>query len=310
MPAATSDGAVLGRRQLYILPTSYGLVFSLVLMVLLLAAINYGSALAYGLTFLLGAIGIVSMIYTHRNLLGLQVTAGPCTPVFAGDNAAFQICLNNASGPRRLGVIMERDKAEVYRLDLREGEQRCVQLEVATTHRGYLAAPPLVISTRFPLGLLHAWTKRVRLDHRCLVYPRPAAPLLLPTLPDPHGAPDHGLHAEGDDFRGLREFRAGDSPRHVSWKAVARGQGMLTKQFGGGFRASVWLDWDTLPRLDAENRLRQLCRWVLDCEDAGLQYGLRLPGNSLAPASGEHHRQRCLSALALFPGPAHATDTT
>jgi uncharacterized protein (DUF58 family) len=113
---------------------------------------------------------------------------------------------------------------------------------------------------------------------------------------------DHGRDPEGDDFLGLREFRAGDSPRHVSWKAAARGRGMLSKQFGGGYRSSVWLDWEQLPDLDEERRLRQLCRWVLDCEQAGVLYGLRLPQQMLAPACGEEHQHRCLAALALFPG--------
>ena len=77
---------------------------------------------------------------------------------------------------------------------------------------------------------------------------------------------------------------------------------MLSKQFGGGYRSSVWLDWEQLPDLDEERRLRQLCRWVLDCEQAGVLYGLRLPQQMLAPACGEEHQHRCLAALALFPG--------
>jgi len=38
----------------------------------------------------------------------------------------------------------------------------------------------------------------------------------------------------------------------------------------------------------------------LQAETEGLDYGLRLPGLSLAPASGESHRRLCLEALAVF----------
>src|SRR5256885_12661060 len=34
-----------------------------------------------------------------------------------------------------------------------------------------------------------------------------------------------------DDFSGLRTYQLSDSPRHVAWKAVARSDDMLTKQF-------------------------------------------------------------------------------
>lgn len=300
-PAEPAGEVRLERRQLYMLPTGYGILLSLLLAVLLLAAINYGNSLAYGLTFMLAATAIVSMLYTHRNLLGLRVSAGPCSPVFAGNHAGFQICLNNSRGPPRLAVRMEHRKSEIGRVDLGAGQQLCLQVEVPTKRRGYLGAPPVVISTRFPLGLLHAWSTRIHLEQHCVVYPQPAPPTPLPVAPDVRGAEDPGLHPEGEDFRGLREFRTGDSPRHVSWKAMAGGRGMLTKQFGGGYRASVWLDWDSLSGLQTEERLSLLCRWVLDCEDAGLQYGLRLPGKTLSPASGDDHRQRCLTALALFP---------
>ena len=37
-----------------------------------------------------------------------------------------------------------------------------------------------------------------------------------------------------DDFASLRPYHAGDSLRHVHWKALAREQGLVTKQFGGG----------------------------------------------------------------------------
>jgi uncharacterized protein (DUF58 family) len=81
---------------------------------------------------------------------------------------------------------------------------------------------------------------------------------------------------------------------------VARGQGWYTKEFGGGAPTTLWLDWDTLEGLDTEERLSVLARWVIDAQRGGELYGLKLPGTSIAPASGEQHQARCLGALALF----------
>jgi uncharacterized protein (DUF58 family) len=81
---------------------------------------------------------------------------------------------------------------------------------------------------------------------------------------------------------------------------MARGQGMLTKQFAGQARAELWLDWEALAGMDMEARLSRLTRWALDAHAASRTFGLRLPGIAVPPASGETHLRNCLRELALF----------
>ncbi len=300
MAASATDAVVLGRRQLYMLPTRYGLLFALLLLIQLLAAINYGNGLAYALTFLLGSLAVVSMLYTHRNLIHLRLNAGACTPVFAGEVAKFRVHLSNDSTTPRLGVAVMHGKNEIACVDIGPRGSVCIEVPVCATKRGYLAVPPLTVVTRFPLGLLYSWSRRVELRQVCLVYPAAAEPTPLRASPVEMFEPTQGLRVGGDDFIGVREFRAGDSPRHVDWKAAARGQGWHTKQFGGGYQATVWLDWDTLEGLGVEDRLSLLARWVLDAQRSALRYGLRLPEKTLDPGSGEDHQHECLKALALF----------
>ena len=116
-----------------------------------------------------------------------------------------------------------------------------------------------------------------------------------------------GTQAGGDDYSGLRAFRAGDSPQRISWKTLARGQGLHTKEFFDGGQQTLFFDWHALPPLDTETRLSLLCRAVLEAEGAGQSYGLRLPHLTLGPGCGEHHQHSCLEALALFePLPAES----
>jgi len=290
----------LGRRQVFILPTRNGLMFALVLTALLLAAVNYGNGLAYMLSFLLAGMAIVSILYANRNLLHLRIAPAASAAVFAGEDAHFSITLGNDGARARLGVAIEYRKRAVARADVPARASVGVQFAVPSQARGYLACPPFVISTVFPLGLFRAWSRRIVLDHRCLVYPRPARGEFRPQATGVLGGERPGPAPGGDDFAGLRPFREGDPPQHVSWKAAARGQGMHTKQFSGGDRDSVWLEWQAFAPLDTEARLSQLTRALLDADRAGLRYGLRLPGKVLAPDSGEAHRRQCLEALALF----------
>ncbi len=292
---------LLGRGQLYMLPSRFGLYFALLLLVLLMASINYNNGLAFGLTFLLASTAIVSMLYTHYNLCGLQVTAGNTASVFAGQPAIFNVQVLNLKGPDRYGVQIEHNKKLVSRFDIRQNTSETGQLAVPGKTRGYLSIPDFSLSTDFPLGLLYSWSRRIRLSARCLVYPAPAASQALPLSLAETGGENGDDKKGGDDFYGLRPFQLSDSPKHISWKALAKGQGMLTKEFAGARIETVWLDWDRLSDVDTETRLSILCRWVLDAHQQGKLYGLRLPTKSFAPANNHRHRHECLKALALSP---------
>jgi uncharacterized protein (DUF58 family) len=135
----------------------------------------------------------------------------------------------------------------------------------------------------------------------CLVYPRPAAPG-LPLSPAASGAGTGAHYGQGvEDFVGLRQYHSGDSPRHIAWKAAARGQGLLTKQFSARADTELWLDWVHLPAgMEVEDKLSHLARWVLEVHALGTTFGLRIPGRTIPLGSGEIQRARCLEALALF----------
>ncbi|MBI3570912.1 MAG: DUF58 domain-containing protein [Gammaproteobacteria bacterium] len=301
MSAVTAPvDTVLGRRQLYMLPTRHGLLFALVLAVLLLAAINYGNGLAYALTFLLASVAVVSMLHTHRNLHRLRIAAGTCTPVFAGQVARFEIVLTNDTPVARFGILLSQNSEAQVRVDVPALGSTNVALGVTTRRRGHLPLPPFKLATRFPLGLLYSWSRPIRLQQFCLVYPAPSTPVPFRASPVETLRPEQGQRTGGDDYIGVREFLPGDSSRHVDWKAFARTEILTTKQFGGGYQPLVWLDWDTLEGLDTEARLSVLCRWVLDADAAGMHYGLRLPDATITPDHGEAHQHRCLRALALL----------
>jgi uncharacterized protein (DUF58 family) len=158
----------------------------------------------------------------------------------------------------------------------------------------------LTLFTRYPIGLFNAWSY-VDLDTHCVVYPRPAPPG-LPLPPLVVGGTDGSARGQGtDDFAGLRGYNPGDSARHIAWKAAARDQGLLTKQFSGRASASLWLNMELLPRtLGLEEKLSQLTRWVLDAHADGVAYGLDIGHVRIPMGTGEAHREACLEALALY----------
>lgn len=291
---------ILGRANLYMLPTRAGWLFVFVLMAMLLVSVNYDRSLAYLMTFALGAVGLVNMVAIHRNVAGLRLSAYAGPPAFAGGRARFHVELENPTRRARLGISVLRNGRAQGRVDVPAGGRAQVVLEVSAPRRGYRALPTLAVSASFPLGLLFTWSQGLDLQARALVYPRPGPARPLTVHPDRRRYQQLGNLPEGDDFAGLRAYRPGDSPRHIHWKAVASGRGVFTKEFAGAGQETVWLAWDALAGQQPEVRLSQLCRWVLDCETDGLRYGLRLPREHFAPHHGAEHRRACLTALARF----------
>ncbi len=292
---------ILSQRRIFILPTRAGLLYGLVLCVMLIGAINYNLSLGHALVFLLAGLGFVGMVHTFRNLLGLRIMPGRADPVFAGEVAHFTVHLENALPHSRRALELAFVKNESVPLDIAVGEQASVSIPCSTFRRGRLDPGRITLSSRYPLGLFRAWSY----PHPplcCLVYPKPLETPLPASTPSWKLTGSLGNSGQ-EDFSGLRERQANDSPRHIAWKAVAHDvehRPLLVKQFDGGGAEELWIDWAlTPPASDTETRLSLLAGWIVVAEREQRHYGLRLPGRCVAPQSGPAHRDACLEALAL-----------
>jgi len=299
-----SGAIVLSQRRVFILPSKHGLLLALVVVLILIGSTNYDLSLGFVLAFLLAAAGCQAMLHTFRNLAKLHITAGRSEAVFAGDTALFTMHLANPTRAARYAVAVTADRNLADHVDVPAEGSASAVVEIPALRRGWLRPGRLMLVTRFPAGLFRAWSY-AEPDVRCLVYPAPATPG-LPLPPSAAGDGEGGEQGQGqEEFSGLRPYRPGDAPRHIAWKAVARDDTLVTKQFAGRAPLELWLRWDALPQtMDVESRLSHLTRWVIEAERGQSAYGLRLPGETVAPGNGPAHRNNCLRALAL-----HGTET-
>ena len=289
----------LVQRRIFILPTKQGYFFGTVVLLLLVFSINYALSLGFMLTFLLGSMAGVAMLHTWRNLAHLRLRPGRCDPVFAGETAHFSVTVETPSQTRfAIGVRRRGDEAVFG--DVGAGEVAVLAMPVVAPRRGLLRCGRLEVFTRYPVGLFHAWSY-VDFNLAVVVYPRPDTGGGTPPAQS-RSASEEGIPIAGDEeFNMLRTYRAGDPPKLIAWKALAREQGLLTKEFSAMASSELWLDWEEAHAADVETRLSILCHWVLQAERFGQSYGLRRPNTAIRPSRGEQHRTRCLEALALFP---------
>ncbi len=292
----------LAVRWIVLKPTRYGWLFIVVLGAMLTGALNYNNNLALFLVFLLGSMGLVSVLHTVGNLIGIRILTVNAKPVFAGAAAAFDVRTHPGKKPRSALEFAFSGEEETLS-DLAGSRETLLKVPRVAKQRGRLNPGPLTIATVYPLGLFRCKI-RILLPATCLVYPAPLPGEFVSFAGgDGDGGEEDGLGPGGDDFKGLAPYQPGDSLRRISWQAFSRGAGLITKEFTGLAGASLTLDFDKLDESGTERKLSRLCDLVLHAQRLHLTYGLELPGKSIEPDNGEAHGRACLSALALFAPP-------
>jgi len=305
-----SDQTTLTHRNLYLLPTRAGWMLALTLLLLLVGSINYQLNLGYLLTFLLTGCAVIGVQVGHNNLRGLQLSVQVGDGVFAGQAAAVQVQIHNPGRKHRYGIGLDwwgpdtLPDATTW-ADAPVGTAALVQLQWPTQQRGRWPIPPVQVQTCFPLGTFRVW-HWWKPAARVWVYPAPETP--PPPLPwhshlDDGPAQAQSPGARSDEVDGLRPYRRGDPLKWVAWKKAARlGQDdpnqWASRDFSRPSQAELWLDAAQCGLSDPEGQRCRLCAWVLQAEQLGLQYGLRLEQVLIAPGQGYGHQQRCLEALA------------
>lgn len=295
-----TDSVTLTQRNVYILPTRAGLMLGLTLLVLLVASINYQLNLGYLLTFLLAGSALVGMHVGHGTLRGLTLNLTAPDPIHLGVKAVINVHLHNNRKRSRYGLgLALLDAGQWAWTDVAGQASSTVQLAWLPERRGLHRLPSLTAETRFPLGTFRVWTVW-RPAAQVLVYPAPE----VPVAPLPAGQAHEGsAHASAVSVQGepdgLRAYRRGDALKTIVWKKAAKTGELVSRDSQTLQQQTLWLDQQHTGLSQPEAQLSRLCAWVLQADQLGLIYGLRLKHQDIAPASGLAHRQRCLRALAL-----------
>ena len=285
---------MLDRRRIYILPTAFGLGFGVLLFVMMVGALNYANNAALLLTCLLGAASAASMLVAFRTLDGLTLRGIRAGHATAGE--PLELVLDFAAARAREALRLEgAGLALAFAVD---GSAE-VRLQLPTRRRGWLMLPRFKLWSSWPLGMFRAWSW-LHPQQAVLVWPRPEPAGPPPLQPDV--ASEHLQPQAGDELAALRDYRRGDAPKHIAWKASARHLDLLVKDFDRPEPRADWqLAWEELRHLDREARIARLARWVGEAEAQGRRYSLHLPAEHIEAGSGAAHYARCMSALAVLP---------
>lgn len=292
----------IGRRQLYILPTRMGWYFGLIMIALFGIAVKFDSQAAFMMMFVLISMSLIVMLYTNNNLLGLSLTGQTSKNVFVGEHAEFPLVVNNDSAKERHAVwVVSGGFQQVLQLGVHEKKR--INLKIPTRQRGYLNCDPIGLTSLYPVGIFFCWSKRYTPEKRCLIYPQPLDLINLPSDSDNAGKEEKNTATQqgNEAFHGMKQYQEGDRIRDIHWPSVAKTNKLITVEYENLSPSSINLSWLKLPTtMSTEDKLSQLCFWVINAEKSKAKYQLEMPNNTIAYDNGPDHYHNCLRTLALW----------
>lgn len=222
-PADTTSSRPIGRAH----PTRFvAPVLGAVILLFTWEAVAHasGSGWVQGLGALAAGLLLVGMVgprFAARRL-SLRVVEAP-RDARAGEALVVRVA---ASGPCRCRPVHPAGPATVL------ARERPTDLAMTPDHRGVLSSVIVEVASASPFGLLW-WTvpHRVDLARPVLVAPRRSEPSATVRPADSHeeGESPPQLALTGE-LRTVREYRIGDSPRQVHWRASAHTGTLMVRE--------------------------------------------------------------------------------
>jgi uncharacterized protein (DUF58 family) len=198
---------------------------------------------------------------------------------------------------------------------LEPGSKAVVRAPVAALRRGVVALRCVELSTSFPFGLFSKG-RDIVLPGTLIVWPRTDRAVRAPRLGGSSGMRERAgagaaAGAERGDYRGLREYRAGDDPRDIHWRSTARRGGLITREYDRDRSEEYWIVLDTgvADIAAGEAAIEIAAAIVVAAASRGDRFGLAAGAARLQPGPGGARVEAALDALAAVdlvvggPGP-------
>lgn len=284
------------RTRTYIVPSAFGFAFGAMALILFFLAVGYANNLIYIFVFFLISVALTSVLITNKNVDGLEAENILSENNFADERGSFAVPIKNffSTPAWEVSVFFEKTEERTTVTSISPGEEESILIYWTPAERGVVKLPRLILQSTFPFGLLRAWK----------VFKKPREVLIYPAR---KGEPQFPQKSFGSDelknsglFRDHREYQSSDSMMRIDWRASARRQELLVKNFEEMEKPSLQFSWEQTSHLaDFELRLSQLCLWIDEAEKQGHQYSLQLGTEKTARERGPSHWKTCLEILAL-----------
>jgi len=304
MPAKVRQN--LSGRNIFILPSKFGFIFCLFVILLFVLATNYQNNLILFFAYLHSSLFVSAMFHSFFNLRGLSIELSGEFKGYANDSIAVPVTLLSQKCHYSLALNFVKQQKVVCQKAGCGSKPTKVVVPYIANARGIIPLERLIITSEYSLGLFKCWTK-LAFPVSITVYPQALAfqQNIDPSnnkLIDDKNEKSHSInrHSGVDEFIELSRYRQGESISKIAWKHLAKGQGWLTKQYGERYSDIVSYSLQDMPASDIEIKLQMLCFIILQSHHKGDVYGVVVGATKLSASSGQQHLLQCLTTLAQY----------
>ncbi len=294
------DEAVVNHKLLLnprVALTKAGWGFLLLIAGELLMALNFNNNPLFAMCFLSVALLFPTYWQTAKNIRQIFFQQWAVDRVFVGDTIEYRLELREQGGFQHEALSAEAAiDGDSTMMTLKPEQSDNLVINTVAVARGCTQEILVKLVSKCPLGLFRASIHLPSLP-AIVIYPAARGQQALPES----NKECSDVNVAEDSLSGLRTYREGDRINRIAWKASARSVNLMSHEYDGADELSALsLDWQYLNCNAVEEKLSQLCAWVLEADRQGLEYSFRLPGVTYDIGSGVDHRDKCLQALALY----------
>ena len=226
-----------------------GLTFGVV--VLFLLATNVQAGWLFAICALMIGATVAGLLLPGRGLAGLRVELVAPPEAEQGVDTFVDLRLTNAGRSVRWSLVVSDAHlapTDVAVTTIKPGETIELTTMRAPLRRGPERTETVALTTSAPFGVAER-RRRVAADSTTLVVPRVFSLGPLPFV-EPIGSVQQAVHSQprrgsGPEYLGIREYRPGDSMRHVHWPSTARHGSIMVREFEEEFTRRVAIVVDT-----------------------------------------------------------------
>lgn len=270
----------LHQREILIFIYKHGFLYLILILITFIAGINYANNLILGFCFLISAVLCISFYLTFKQLHQLQIEVYCPEIGQLGHHVVIKILIKQQDQLSRYLQIKVQN--QLYQI-LVDQKQQQVELVLEASKRGKFELPRIEIFSTYPFGLVRAWTY-LYIQQEIWIAPKSFDLVLEQQYLS------RISHDEIEEFRELRAFQEGDSFQAVSWKQMARGQGLFIKVFENQLNQHLLeIDYAQIPCSDHEQKLSWMMALIEICEQEQRPFILYLPKQKLESGLNEIH---------------------
>jgi uncharacterized protein (DUF58 family) len=212
-----------------------GLAFGAILLFVVGTSVQAGWLLVLS-SVLLGAC-LAGAFLPIRSIRDVGVERRAPASASQGDEVQVELVALNRGHGIKLGLEVEDRHVAAVRVavpSLAPGERVVIGTTRRAARRGRNESVGVTLRSAAPFGVTE-WRRMVEVPGTTLVYPKLVRLGPLPMV-DALPTHEHAIHTmprrgTGPEYLGIREYRTGDSMRHIHWPSTARHDALMVREF-------------------------------------------------------------------------------